>query len=116
MATSCHYFYITPEEYAIAEQNGISARLVTERVRRLAWSVDRAITTPPKIHKDRKKWLEIAKQNGISIITFYSRVRKGGMDPEKAATTPIMPMRENIQKMVDARWKPEDAVTKSSHY
>lgn len=96
-------FYITPEQYAVAEQNGISARLVTERVRRLGWSVKRAISTPPQKHHDRAKWLEIANQNGISTVTFYGRVRKGGMDPEAAAMTPIMPKSEIIQKMVKAR-------------
>jgi len=42
-----HYFYITPEEYQIAEQNGISAATLEARVRSLAWKKERAIYTPP---------------------------------------------------------------------
>lgn len=32
-----HHFYITPEEYKIAESNGISAILLEQRIRQLAW-------------------------------------------------------------------------------
>ena len=40
--------YITPEQYKIAEQNGISASNVYNRVY-TGWSIERAITTP--VHK-----------------------------------------------------------------
>ena len=95
-----YQFYISPTDYATAQQNGIHPRLVTERVRHLAWSIKRAITEPPKVHMNWEQWLKIAGQNGIRDVTFYGRVCRG-MEPEKAATTQIMSRKENVKKMAD---------------
>lgn len=82
-------YYITPEEYEIAQSNGISERTLNTRVRQLGWDKERAITTPVQQKKDRSKWKAIAESNGISIKTFLSRVNSHGWDEKKAATQPM---------------------------
>lgn len=39
-------WYITPEEYKIAESNGISRETLNGRVRKCGWSIERACTEP----------------------------------------------------------------------
>lgn len=94
-------FWITPEHYDIAAQNGISTDLLTRRVRGLAWDMERATTTPPK---PRTKWLGIAKANGIETWTYHYRVR-AGWDREKAATTPTMSREAIVELMAQRRRK-----------
>lgn len=85
-----HYYYITPEEYEIAAQNGVSPALLEVRIRSLAWDKERAITTPPHTKKRlNKKWVEIAQENGICYNTFRYRVNRLGWDEERAATQPL---------------------------
>ena len=38
-------YYITPEEYEIAERNGVCASTLNRRIRDLGWEKDIAITT-----------------------------------------------------------------------
>jgi hypothetical protein len=88
---SGYEFYISPEDYATAWENGISPQTLNVRIRRFGWDKQRAVTQPPQIKKHRHPELrEIAKQNGISEGTFYFRIRRG-WDPEAAATTPLLP-------------------------
>lgn len=80
-----NYYYITPEEYEIAEKNGINKRVVYQRVF-LGWSKKRAITVPLQIKKLTNEHFEIAKKNGISKNTVKHRVSHLGWDIEKAIT------------------------------
>lgn len=81
-------YYITPIEYKIANENGISRELVNYRVRNAGWLVQEAITKPVK-KKDLlyEKYAIIAKGNGVSRARFYERVKKLGWSPLKAANT-----------------------------
>lgn len=83
-----HRFYVTPEEYEIAELNGISASVLEKRVRSLAWDVERAITEPIQKKKPRipKEIRERALQNGIGYQTLRDRIHKRGWDYERACT------------------------------
>jgi len=83
-------FYITPTHYETAKQNGISTRLLTDRVRILGWSIERATKDPPRKQGDWKKWTGIAKANNISLSVFYRRVNELGMSPDDAATISMM--------------------------
>lgn len=94
--------YITPEEYEIAESNGIRARLVEQRVRTQSWDVKRAITTPVRKHKPKgtlTKWAEKAKKNGVSYDTFSARINVLGWDIEKAATKPKETKEERMERL-----------------
>lgn len=84
-----HYYYITPEEYSIANQNGISATLLEIRVRTLAWDKEKAIHTPPHEKKSLKDWVQVAEENGICYSTLRYRANRLGWDLERAATQPI---------------------------
>ena len=84
-----NYYYITPEEYEIAEKNGINKRVVYQRVF-LGWSKKRAITVPLQIKKLTNEHFEIAQKNGISKNTVKHRVSHLGWEIEKAITTPII--------------------------
>lgn len=80
-------YYITDEEIAEAEKNGISEQTLISRVRLYGWSKSKAIGTPTKKRVD-KKYRDVAKRNGISEYTFYARVRNG-WSLEKASTEPV---------------------------
>lgn len=91
--------YITPEEYALAEENDIPARVLYARINYHHWSKEDALYYAPG--KRRKgvqygavaatddKWYYIAKENDISPQTYHKR-RKRGWSPERAATTPAI--------------------------
>lgn len=80
-------FYITPDEYKIAERNGISRHTLDMRIRELAWDKQRAITEGPQQKNDRTEFVKIAQANGIEPRLFYNRVSRG-MNPHRAATQP----------------------------
>lgn len=65
-------FYISPNDYQIAEKNGIPTHLVNNRIRDYGWDKQRAITQPVQ-KTDLKEWAKIAKQNGIAYNTFCPR-------------------------------------------
>lgn len=72
-------YYITPEEYEIAEKNGICASTLNKRIRELRWEKEVAITTPVRMH-DKYGWnmvKEIALQNGITRHVYCDRIKRG---------------------------------------
>lgn len=85
------HIYITPEEYAEAEKNGICRETLNRRIRTYGWDKQKAITT--KVRKKKvdnlKKWIDKAATNGIGKNTFLKRVYFQKWDHEKAATQPI---------------------------
>lgn len=90
------YYYLTDEDRAIAEANGIKRTTLLERIYSLGWSIEKAITTPPKnrpfvIDEETAKLL---KKNGIKEITFKNRVKRYGWSIEKARTTPTLEISE----------------------
>ncbi|MEJ9219531.1 hypothetical protein P4H46_15305 [Paenibacillus glucanolyticus] len=83
-----HYFYITPEEYTIAQKNGIRPDMLDRRVREQGWPKERAMTTPPRKLTDRSRWWKVAEKNGLNYNTFMNRIKLGWPE-EKAATQPL---------------------------
>lgn len=83
-------FYITPEEYIIAENNGITKGTLEKRIRLFGWNKQRALTKAPQKYTRRDKWINIALENGINRKTFLGRINKCGWTEEKAATTPVI--------------------------
>lgn len=118
--------YLTPEDIAIAEKNGISERLAKQRFYQRMWSRERSITEPIRTDLWRT-CKDTCEKNGISNDVFRKRVNRG-MSPELAATTPVhqpvvtselislarsngigvntLKARIRIQK-----WKPQEAAT-----
>ena len=96
-------FYITPEEYAIAEKNGISKDTLNFRIRRMGWDKEKALTTKTRKYTDRTKQIEIAKANGIGRSTFYDRLADG-WKVEDAYTIPVMDSKQILERM----WKERD--------
>ena len=95
--------YITPEEYDIAESNGIDNIMVNVRVRKLRWTIERAINTPIKRQNPRgsmDEYLKIAKSNGIGYRMFFQRVNVLKWDIEKAYTKPPQTKEEKIQQAI----------------
>ena len=90
------YFYITPEDFEKAKENGIPKDTVLTRVRMLGWDVDRAITKPPrKIRKFTKEEIKIMEENGIDRNTAVCRL-KYGWTLEEAISRPKKPGRQYI--------------------
>ena len=82
------YFYITPEDYKIAEENGIPEYVVTTRVRKLGWDVDRAITKPVRSkRKFTKEEIKTMEENGVDRNTASCRL-KWAWTLEEALTKP----------------------------
>lgn len=79
--------YITPEEYNEAAKNGISSKVLNNRIRHLKWSHEKAISYPVinNRNKEISKWADLAEKNGINRMTFFSRVNLG-WDVQRAAT------------------------------
>ncbi len=84
-----NYYYITPEEYKIAEENGICNRLLYQRMFE-GWNKKRAMTEPPQKRKLTAEHFKIAESNGISKNTLKHRISQLGWEIEKAITTPII--------------------------
>jgi len=97
-------FYISPTHYKTAAQNGISTRLLTDRVRILGWSIERATKDPPKKQSNRKEWIDIAMKNNIPPSVFYERV-SNRMSPEQASTMPVMDKETLINNIAIAKRK-----------
>ena len=90
------YFYITPEDFEKAKENGIPKDTVLTRVRMLGWAVDRAITKPPrKIRKFTKEEIKIMEENGIDRNTAVCRL-KYGWTLEETISRPKKPGRQYI--------------------
>ena len=82
------YFYITPEDFRIAEENGISKDTLLSRVRKLGWDIDRAITKPVRSkRKFTEEQIKIMEENGVDRNTASGRLNKG-WDPKEALTRP----------------------------
>ena len=85
------HIYITPEEYAEAEKNGVCKNTLERRIRTYGWDKERAITT--KVQKRDsigiKEWIKKAESNGICKNTFLKRLYFQKWDKERAATQPI---------------------------
>lgn len=87
---SIYDFYITPEEYAIAENNGIGRKSLEYRIRYGYWDKEKAITMPTQ--KEPSEWLKVRKvclKNGISRQTFSARRKRGWSLVEAITTTPL---------------------------
>lgn len=72
------YFYITDEDYAKAEKNGIKKITLESRVRKYGWDVDRAVNTPNlKRSKFSDEQLKLMKESGVNIDTIKYRINHG---------------------------------------
>jgi hypothetical protein len=81
-------FYITPDEYEEAAENGINQRCLEYRIRYLAWRKRSAITKPKMIRLDRTHMKAILIQHGITYAQFRNRIKLGWNEWD-AATVPI---------------------------
>lgn len=84
-------YYLTQQDYDIAQQNGIGRQNLYQRYYMYDWDKERAMTEP--IHKrerpERSEWVNVAKANGVSDNLFCMRINKLGWSVRKAATTPV---------------------------
>jgi hypothetical protein len=82
-------FYITPDEYTRAVENGVKPTLLEVRIRSLGWDKIKAINTKPHTKQSLKKWVKIAEANGVCYSTLRYRANRLGWDLERAATQPL---------------------------
>ena len=82
------YFYITPEDFRIAEENGISKDTLLSRVRKLGWDIDKAITTPVRAKRIfTKEEIKTMEENGVNQNIAANRMY-WGWNLEEAITKP----------------------------
>ncbi|PLR84639.1 hypothetical protein CVD25_00975 [Bacillus canaveralius] len=97
-------YYITPEDYAAAEELGVSQETVYQRVYVHGWSIKRAISTP-LAKRNAYGWVEnkhLAAQNGVPYRTYLNRVQAGWSFKE-AAGTPSMARLDTVKAMNAAK-------------
>ena len=88
------YFYITEEDFEVAESNGIKASTLKNRVYRDGWDIDRAITQHVEKHDPScQGWNDWKDKSVVGKSTYLSRVRKG-WTKEEAALKPAMSFSE----------------------
>jgi hypothetical protein len=105
-------FYITPGQYEVAAENGISRQLLDARIRYLAWDKEKAITSPPHKKKPLKDWVEIAEKHGICYSTLRYRMNRLGWDPERAATQPLQDRAKQAKKISEkSRKYPKEIIS-----
>lgn len=69
--------YITPEDYATAEKNGIAKDRVYSRVNYGLWSIERAITEPHRGNTVKRMYEELlSKKPEDAIYVGYESFRK----------------------------------------
>lgn len=89
-------YYITPEDFKRAEDNGISNDTLRQRVYSYGWPKGKAITKPVSKGTGWKEYKDIAEEHGICYRTFADR-RKRGWDPHEAATKPVTENKNSIR-------------------
>ena len=93
---SKRYFYITPEDFKIAEENGISKSTLISRVRKLGWDIDRAITKPVRSkRKFTEEEIKAMEENGIDRDVAAGRMY-WGWTLEEAITKPKKGGRQHV--------------------
>ncbi|MDT0163834.1 hypothetical protein [Bacillus sp. AG4(2022)] len=92
---------LTEEHYAVALLNGIDRRTLQRRIKERGWDLDKAINTPkkPTRKKKRKGWEAKALSNGINIKRYQQRIQRG-WSPEKAAS--VLPKKQ--ARRTDQKW------------
>lgn len=93
MTRNPYDFYITDEEYELAESKGISQYTLNYRIRELGWSKSKALNTPIQKHRRNqypKHIMDKVKANNINPRAFRWRV-ENGWDIERACTEPTLP-------------------------
>lgn len=98
-------YYITPEDYIIAEKNGIKAGLLNQRVYVQGMNVEVATTKPvgKRNAYGWSEWKEVALANGIQYRTYLDRIQRKNMTFEQAATQPLLTKGETVKCMNEAK-------------
>lgn len=104
-------WYVTPQEYEIAEQNGISAKNLNNRIRQFGWHKERAMTEPYRQRRDLSEWGKIAESNGIQYRTMQTRIARG-WSIEDAATKPLFDMKTQMKQLKQNNRKYPDVESK----
>lgn len=98
------HWYMTDEDLATAEANGINAKTLWYRKEQLGWERERAITEPPQARIFTDEIIQLAKENGIQYQTLRTRYKRGE-DPVSAATRPPMGKKEKYALSQKSREK-----------
>lgn len=107
-------FYITPEEYKRAAENGICKHTLENRIRVYGWDKEKALKEPVKKYGIYpKEIIDIAKSNGISSNTFRKRVTSYGWSIYKAATVPVRSNEEFKKVGEQNRIYPKEIIKKA---
>lgn len=82
---------MTKEQYEEAKRNGINRQTACSRVRDYGWTIERAISEPPR----RKVKMEftteerkLMRKHQLKEETVYLRIKRYGWDRERALTQP----------------------------
>ncbi|AQY42360.1 hypothetical protein P4V72_05815 [Bacillus thuringiensis] len=83
-------YYVTPEEYEVAAEYGISRELLDRRIRNCGWDKEAAMIKPSRYNATGwKNVKEIALKNGISRSTYTARIKRNWRVIDAITTPPI---------------------------
>lgn len=89
-------YYLTEEDFLIAERNGISRKLAKDRFYNKCWDKEKSITHPKRNKESFKSeviklypnYKERLKELGITYYTLYSRCYNMNLDIKTAMSYP----------------------------
>lgn len=105
-------YYLTEEDYAVAEQNGVKRTTAYRRFYEYRWTKERTLHEPVNQRQkyDYSQWKRECEKHGVTIDTFRYRV-KNGWDKERAATTPPMNPEDRVTHVADYNRKYPKEIT-----
>ena len=94
------YFHITPDDFEVAKRNGLTEKIVKERVYRLGWDIDSSINKPKRRMKEKTVFTSedkyIIVKNGLTTRNVTERMYQG-WTKEKAINTPKLDKTKNLK-------------------
>lgn len=94
--------YLTEDKYEIAEENGISRKVVFRRVVENGWDITRAITEPVNTkHHPTGAWERWQHVAVVSYQNFRTRLSRGWTEAEAALTPARKPRGIGVRKAQD---------------
>ncbi|MGL5646739.1 MAG: hypothetical protein ACRDDY_02715 [Clostridium sp.] len=89
-------YLLTKKHYEIAKKNGLSRKIVYERVWKSGWSIKRAITEPKRnnnsesvIERMTEEQKKLYIENGLKPHNIYDRMRLSGLTLSEAVARPL---------------------------
>lgn len=94
-------YYLTPQDFEIAEENGIKKKTVERRVMDFGWDIERAITEPVNERSYATgAWAQWEHIANVTYQNFRTRLSRGWSEQDAALTPPGKPRGRKVDREV----------------